>query len=332
VKVLIVKLGAFGDIVHCLPALDDLLLCPEVSEVHWLVDHCYVQVTALLPEQVICHQVYLKKPRDLSKTWQVVRQLRNKKFDVVLDLQGLLKSGLLARCIARNAYGFDARFSPEKGNAWFVKAVRFHDDEKHVVQQYRRIASVLQKTVETGAIPYIAPHIPMTSQLVTLQQDILYGLRVHHFVLLHLGGGWDTKKLAESTWVELAEKITEQGFTPVYSWGNREEQVLAHQLADQAYAVVLPDKLDVLTLAALLSAAKAVIGADTGLVHLAAAMGVPTASFWGPSASWRSGPQGSKHVHAESKPECGPCFQRTCANFICMEKIQVKDLLRVLSV
>jgi len=332
VKVLVVKLGAFGDIIHCLPALADLLAHPDVTEVHWLVDQCYAQVTELLPAQVQCHQVQLKQPRDLRASWKVVRELRKKKFDFVLDLQGLLKSGLISRLIGRHAYGFDRRFSPEKGNAWLVRPVAFHGDEKHVVQQYRRIASVVQQPAVTFALPYAAPHIPMTGHLLNLQKEILYGLRIHNFVLMHLGGGWDTKKLPAAIWVELAEKITECGFTPVYSWGNREEQMFAHQLADQAYAVILPQKLDILTLAAFLSAAKAVIGADTGLVHLAAAMGAPTASFWGPSASWRSGPQGSKHVHAESKPECGPCFQRSCANFICMDKIQADDILRVLHV
>ncbi|MDQ6961351.1 MAG: glycosyltransferase family 9 protein [Mariprofundaceae bacterium] len=330
-KVLIVKLGAFGDIVHCLPALQDVLNHPEVSEVHWLVDQCYADVVALLPAQVQCHHVQLKKPRKIGVSWQIVRSLRQKKFDVVLDLQGLLKSGLLARLVSGNAYGFDRLFSPEKGNALLVKPVHFHADEKHVVQQYRRIVSVISPT-QSAAFDYVAPHIAMTGKLQIIAQDVLYGLRLNNFVLMHLGGGWETKKLPSSTWLILAEKIADAGFTPVYSWGNREEQVLAYELADQSYAVILPQRLDMLRLAGLLSGAKAVIGADTGLIHLAAAMGTPTASFWGPSASWRSAPQGTKHIHAESNPSCGPCFKRSCVNFICMDAIVADDLLRVLNV
>jgi len=331
-KVLIVKLGAFGDIIHCLPALDDVLNHPSVTEVHWLVDQCYAQVTDLLPVQVQCHQVQLKKPRQLRKSWNVIRALRQQRFDVVLDLQGLLKSGFVAKLISRRVYGFDRQFSPEKGNAWLVKPVRFHVDEKHVVQQYRRIAHVLSHVPMPDPMPYVSPQIPMTSQLLNMKEDIIYGLRLQNFVLLHLGGGWETKTLPESTWVNMAEAINDRGLTPVYSWGNREEQVLAHELAGQAYAVILPEKLDMLTLAALLSAAKAVVGADTGLIHLAAAMGVPTASFWGPSASWRSAPLGEQHIHAESNPSCGPCFQRTCDHFTCMNEIVAEDLLRVLDV
>lgn len=331
-KVLIIKLGAFGDIVHCLPALQDVLDHPQVSEVHWLVDQCYANVADLLPAQVQCHTVQLKKPRNIALSWQVVKELRKQAFDVVLDLQGLLKSGLLARLISPHAYGFDRKFSPEKGNALLVKPVSFHADEKHVVQQYRRIASAIHPTQDPTALAYVPPQIPMTGHLCQLQEELLYGLRLNNFVLMHLGGGWETKKLPDATWVALAEKIIEKGYTPVYSWGNREEQILAHVLAAQAYAIILPQRLDMPSLAALLAAAKAVIGADTGLIHLAAAMGTATASFWGPSASWRSAPLGERHIHAQSNPSCGPCFQRSCADFVCMDAILADDLLRVLDV
>ncbi|HXH72454.1 MAG TPA: lipopolysaccharide heptosyltransferase I, partial [Mariprofundaceae bacterium] len=74
-KILVVKLSAFGDIIHSLPALDDLLARPEVSEVHWLIDARYRFVSGLFPPQVVVHEVNLKGERPLISAWQTIRRL-----------------------------------------------------------------------------------------------------------------------------------------------------------------------------------------------------------------------------------------------------------------
>jgi len=114
VKVLIVKLSAFGDIIHSLPALDDVLARPGVSEVHWLVDVRYQFVTEVFPPQVRVHTIDLKGKNRLSEVWRVVKALRAEKFDVALDLQGLMKSALLARLICSKVFGIDQKYMKEK--------------------------------------------------------------------------------------------------------------------------------------------------------------------------------------------------------------------------
>ena len=107
-----------------------------------------------------------------------------------------------------------------------------------------------------------------------------------------------------------------------------QEQALAKRLCNLLPAAIcLPKKLDLETLSGLIAHARGIIGSDTGVIHLAAALGRPTVSFWGPSDSQRSGPLGEQHQHAESHPDCGPCFKRTCNHFICMEKITPEILL-----
>jgi len=335
-KCLVVKLGAFGDIIHCLPALDDLLQRPDVDEVHWLVDERYGFVTDIFPKEVTIHQVALKGPSPGCSAWHCIRSLRQLDFDAVLDLQGLIKSGLIARMAGTNAYGFDAALSPEKGNHWLVRPVRFHPDEKHVVQQYRRITtgpfiSDVSLQPETS-MPYTAPAIRPTE---TMQQSFedekkILGMETTEFVVLHLGGGWETKQLSRKKWQEIITGVQASGYLPLLSWGNAREQHLANDLAAEGHAVALNKMLPMRALCGLLAQARAVIGTDTGMLHLAAALGTPTATFWGPSASWRSGPLHDGHVHAESAPECGPCFKRTCDHFICMDHIRAEDLLEVL--
>lgn len=335
-KLLVVKLSAFGDIIHAMPALDDLLSHPEVTEVHWLVDSRYAFVTEVFPEQVRVHSIALKGPNPLRAAWNTVFSLRKQRFDIVIDLQGLIKSSLLARLIASPVFGFDAQHAREKASILLTRTARFHPQERHIVQQCRRIAAapftsdIMQQPDDP--IPYISPHIPVTDSMREAGRQIQQQqtLSPDSYVILHIGGGWQTKQLPAEIWQGVADGITSKSWSPVYTWGNTAEHEMAKHLAENSAAIVLPERLNMSALCGLLADARAVIGADTGILHLAAALNAPTITFWGPSASWRSGPIGEKHWHIESNPACGPCFKRSCNHFICMEKIQASAILEAL--
>jgi len=335
-KVLIVKLSAFGDIIHALPALNDLQSRPEVAEVHWLVDQRYRFVTEAFPEQVHVHGVALKGPNPLRAAWNMVRTLRRQRFDAVIDLQGLIKSALLARLSAAPVFGFDPRYAREKPSTWLTRRVCFHPQERHIVQQCRRVAAAPftpdPAQLPPEPIPYAPPHIALTETMRKAGQQIQQqlGLSAGAYVILHIGGGWRTKQLPEDTWRKLAQGIASRSWIPVYSWGNRAEREMAECLVRDSKAMVLPERLNMSALCGLLAGSRATVGADTGVLHLAAALNTPTVTFWGPSASWRSGPIGEKHWHIESNPACGPCFKRNCDHFICMDQIQASAILEAL--
>jgi len=335
--VLIIKLSAFGDIVHSLPAVDDLLHRPDINEVHFLVDQRYAFVTRLLPAAVRVHEIHVKSFQALASIPGTLGRLRKMGFDAVIDLQGLIKSSLMARLISPRVFGMDAEYCRERVSALFTKPVRFHPDERHVVQQYRRVAAGPfmpdAGSVPLTPVPYKPPFVQLTERMNNAGSDLsdLLRLRKNRYVILHLGGGWATKVLPDGTWLDVAHGILKDGLTPVFSWGNSSEKILAHRLEERVRnTVILPRRLDIYTLCGVLAHARAAIGADTGVLHLAAALGTNTATFWGPSASWRSGPAAGYHVHVEAGTDCGPCFQRNCNNFICMEKISANALLRVL--
>lgn len=333
-KVLVAKLSAFGDLIHALPALDDLLASPEVDEVHWLIDERYAFVAEAFPPQVVVHRVALKGAHPFRSAWRAIRRLRAVGFDAILDMQGLVKSGVLARAVGSPVYGIDAGFVRESVNAWFTHPVRFHPEERHVVQQYRRVATA--PFVEHPArapeqpIDYKAPHIPVTAAIRDAASDVTASLELdgRPYVVLHVGGGWATKQLPQNTWRALIDALSVRELAPLISWGTKAELQQAQALcADRSAARVLPRRLHMLPLCGLLSQAKAVVGADTGVVHLAAALSTPTVSFWGASASWRSAPLGDGDRQIESNPECGPCFKRQCDHFICMDRIRAEDIL-----
>jgi len=337
-KILIVKLSAFGDIIHALPALDDLLAHPDVEEVHWLVDSRYLFVTEAFPRQVSVHAVDMKGDRPLASIMASVRALRKQRFDAVLDMQGLIKSSLLARLIGSRVYGIDTAHCRERASSWLTRPVRLHPDERHVVQQYRRVATAPFATdiarIPDSPINYAAPSIALSEAMRREGENICksMSLSAGNFVIMHLGGGWQTKQLPDTSWRAIAKGVAKQGQKPVFSWGSLDEAEHAATLSSEVKgSLSLIRRLDMTPLCGMLAAAKAVVGADTGVVHLAAALGAPTISFWGPSASWRSAPLGPRQFQIESNPDCGPCFKRSCDNFICMERIRATDVLEKLN-
>jgi len=332
-RVLVVKLSAFGDIIHSLPALDDLLQCPRVREVHWLVDERYGFVTEVFPRRVRVHTVALKGSHPVRSAWQTIRGLRRLRLDAIVDLQGLIKSAVLARACGSPVYGIDRSHLREKASGLLIRPVPFHPDERHVVQQYRRVATAVvgEGAYRDSPLPYEAPHIDLTETACVMDRGLTthLGLKEKGYVVLHAAGGWETKQLPEATWLQVARTLPD-GAIPVFSWGNETERALARSLAAGCDGLALPERLDMSALCELLMQAHAVVGADTGLLHLAAALGTPTVSFWGPSASWRSAPLGDTHWQIESNPDCGPCFQRTCDHFICMDAIRPEAIAQAL--
>lgn len=342
-KILIVKLSAFGDIIHALPALDDLRARPEISEVHWLVDARYAFVTELFPTDVTVHTVALRGEHPVASVWQAIKRLRNIGFDAVIDLQGLIKSALLARAAGSPVFGIDRNHLREPASRLFIRPVCFHADERHVVQQYRRVAMEPffsdSRNAPASPVAYAPPRINLAESGIRTDKKLLHEWKLadQAYVLLHAAGGWETKQLPDATWLAIAHALHQSGKIAVFSWGSANEQTLAQRLASTCNGFALPERLNMSALCAVLQGAQAIVGADTGVLHLAAALNVPTITFWGPSASWRSAPladannpQGDRNWHIQSNPACGPCFKRRCDHFVCMDAIDPEAIIRIL--
>lgn len=336
-KILIVKLSAFGDIIHTLPALNDLMQRPEVDEIHWLVDSRYAFVTDLFPEQVQVTKVSLKGEAPLKSAWQAIKKLRKERFDAIIDLQGLIKSGIMARSIGSPVYGFDRNHTPEAPNALLTHPVTFHPEEKHVVQWYRRIASApfLKDSAQLPSTPfdYIPPQVTLPQHVQEQATSLLseLDLKAECYVILNMGGGYATKRLPDTTWRETARQITEKKLTPLLLWGNEEEKKRAVAIAAESSAIrVMPRRLGTESLCNLLSHCHTLISADTGVLHLASALNANTISFWGPTQPDTLGPLGNNDHHLIAPVACIGCRKRSCNDFICMPKITPENLLTTL--
>ncbi|MDX8397386.1 MAG: glycosyltransferase family 9 protein [Mariprofundaceae bacterium] len=328
-KALIVKLSAFGDIIHALPALDDLLARPEISEVHWLVDQRFNFVTDIFPPQVKVHKVALKGNSRIRHAWQMIQTLRQEKFDLIFDLQGLMKSGIMAWSAAQTGckvYGFDQTQSPEWPNHWFVNPVEFHPEETHVVPLYRHIIAAAFEA-RPAAQSYKPPHIQLSEDMLKKGQHALDAMGIKTaFSVLHVGGSYITKRLPDMQWQQLAT-LMQQEQTLIVLWGNEEERQRAIMITKQANNIILaPVCFPLKILVGIFQQASAYIGQDTGVSHLAAASNCPTLTLWGATAPWRMGALGSQHQHIMPQTDCSPCFKRSCDDFICMPSLNTQHI------
>jgi len=287
-------------------------------------------VADLLPATVTTHIVALKGKGGLRNGWVMASRLRQYRFDVVFDLQGLIKSGLMACAIGAPTYGFDRKQSPEGPNRWLVKPVPFHTDDRHVVQCYRRIVAapfVAYPQTPSSAMAYRPPTVSISATMVA-QADALrcqWNLP-ETFALCHIGGSYATKRLPEATWRALLTKLGLQQPTVVL-WGSADEHDYAKRVTVNIDGVFAASEcLPIATLAGLLHHACGYIGPDSGVTHLAAAAGCPTVTLWGPTAPWRMGAIGYQHYDIVANSSCAPCFKRSCDQFVCMPSMTAENI------
>lgn len=316
-RILIVKLSSLGDVLHLLPALTDLHRRLPAVRVDWLVEPAFAEIPGWHPavEQVIPIGL-----RQLKKSWwrapaeltRLSRRLRAARYGRVIDAQGLIKSALLARLAGTGVGGLDARSAREP-----LSSRLYHDAfpvswEQHAIERNRQLlAQIFDYALEGLPLDYGVDAFrgrvlaePLEELAPFVQRPFLVGLH---------GTTWETKHWPEIYWHQLAKICALQGLRLLLPWGNAVERERAQriQAASPASAMVLP-RLPLGRLARLLVRAEGYVGVDTGLAHLAAALGVPGVSLYGPTDPARTGVRGPGQEQLASTLECAPCLRRRC--------------------
>lgn len=320
-KVLIVKVSALGDVVHALPVLAHLHAVHSDMVVDWLVERSFAP---LLEGHPLLRRVIHIDTRGWRRqgpavavrgAWAVGRQLRKERYDVVLDLQGNSKSGLFTWLSgARKRFGFDAGQTREWLNTLTTNyKVSVPPECHHISSRYLRIAH--QAFPGETDVPLCGP-LPVADQAAGAVAAMLeeHSLTPGEFLVAHYGTTWETKLWPLDCWIELARSLAlEDGRQLVLTWGNDAEKLAAERIAEacQGRAVIWP-RGTLQELVALLAGARLVIGADTGPVHIAAAVGTPTVSIFRVTDSLRNGPPGGNHIRIQAPMDCSPCLRKTC--------------------
>ncbi|WP_054913388.1 MULTISPECIES: lipopolysaccharide heptosyltransferase I [Pseudomonas] len=307
-RVLIIKTSSLGDVIHTLPALTDAAHALPGIRFDWVVEEGFAEIPSWHPavDQVI--PVAIRRWRKnlwqtlKSGEWKAFKQrLRARKYDLVIDAQGLVKSAWLTRYVKAPVAGLD-RYSAREG--W---ASRFYDRRlsvatgQHAVERVRQLfAMALAYDLPEGIGNY-----GLDLERLQLPPAAPY------VVFLH-GTTWATKHWPEAYWRELAERMGRRKLEVRLPWGNPAEKARAERIAQGLNNCQVLPKLNLVGVARVLAAAKACVAVDTGLGHLAAALDVPTISLFGPTNPGLTGAYGRTQIHQASDWPCAPCLQKKC--------------------
>jgi heptosyltransferase-1 len=277
-RILLVKLSSLGDVVHLLPAVSDLSAHRPDAEIAWAVEAPYAELAALHPGVARTVPVPLRRLRDrpLSPAaWRGIRgaraALRTQRWDYVVDAQGLLKSACVARWARSTTFGLDKRSAREPIAARFYDARIVVPRAMHAVERNRSLfAQVFGYAVE-GAPRY---------GLVPPAEAPAWAPQGRYAVLLHAASRAD-KRWPDGHWIALAKRLAADGYATVFPGGSDAERAAAARLAEAVgEGALAAPAMSLVEAAALLGHASGVVGVDTGLTHLAVALGVPTVGIY----------------------------------------------------
>ena len=272
-----------GDVVHNLPLVGDLRASMPDCHIDWVVEDAFSAIPGLHPgvDQVIpvsmrrwrMHPFCAGTRREFAN---LRRRLHQTRYDEVIDTQGLLKSALLAWMANGRSHGFDWKSSREPLRM-FYDAVHAVPWSAHAVQRNRILASkalgyAITETPEYG----IAARPESTASLESAFPMKGAG---EFAVLLHATSA-ASKEWPEHDWVRFGEYLAAQGMISVLPFGNAEERQRSERLAARIPGARVPPALGLDQLAALMSGGRIVVGVDTGLTHLAVALGRPTIGLY----------------------------------------------------
>ena len=250
-----------------------------------------------------------KIPALLSK---LRRQLRAEHYNIVLDAQGLLKSALVSRLAGSAVYGFAAGSARESSASWLYDKKAKVPNGLHVIEKNRLLLATffaydISQPADFGLDKF------RRQQLQSELSGALKDTTAQPYLLLLHGTTWNSKYWPETYWEELIRLLVQQGWRCLLPWGNDEEYQRALRLkaAGGEHAPVLP-KLSLTELVSVVMRARAFVSVETGLGHLAAALGVPGIMLHGPTDPGYSGIPGKACRHITSGIYCSPCFRRDC--------------------
>ena len=307
-RTLIIKTSSLGDVLHTLPAVTDAARHKPGMRFDWVVEEAFAEVPAwhaavdgVIPVAIRRWKHQLLHALRNGEPQALVRRLRSTQYAHVIDAQGLIKSAVMARCARGPRSGLD------RDSAREPLAARAYDHRFAIARNQHAVTRVRQ--LFAAALDYPVPQTPPD-----------YGIKAHfpdhsrqsYLVFLH-GTTWATKHWPDDYWVRLATMATAAGRQVKLPWGTATEQQRARQIAAVSDAIEVLPRMSLGELAAVIAAAGAVVGVDTGLVHLAAALGTPCITLYGSTDPGLIGTVGESQIHLQAQFPCAPCQERKCS-------------------
>ncbi|MBJ6611556.1 MAG: lipopolysaccharide heptosyltransferase I [Candidatus Thiothrix moscowensis] len=291
-RLLVVKTSSLGDVVHMLPAVSDACAMLPGIQIDWVVEESFAEVPRwhpgvrrVVPVALRRWHKQLLQPQTRHEIRRFVQTLRQEQYDWVLDSQGLLKSALLSRMARGQRCGYDWHSIREPLASLAYQQRAAVSRQQHAVTRNRLLtANMLGYRIDSLPVDFGIAASAFPLPPVVLPSP--------YVVALH-GTSRVDKEWAEEHWRQLIATLAQQGIHTLLPWGNQREQERASRLAQTSpFAQVLP-RCRLAELAGVLQAASGVIGMDTGLMHIAAALDKPGIALYPATAPALTGVMGN---------------------------------------
>jgi heptosyltransferase-1 len=310
--ILIVKLGALGDVINTLPLVINLKTHLK-ARIHWLVEP--LSYPLLYDHPYVNRSILFDKYKWTSASIDIIRRLRSEKYDLTLDLQRILKSGLFTMSTkSGRRVGFDRKRCKEM--TWILPFERIpkSDPGAHMIYQYLEFADYL-------GIPNtdIRWEIPVS-------ENRLFGFP-ENYIVLSVGATKPANRWTPQGFASLAHSIHRKFHLPSVIIGGSEDIIMAKNIMMLSGEEVLNfvGKTSLNELKSIINGAKIVVSCDTGPMHLAVALGKDVVSLFGPSDPRRTGPFRGQVV--QKSLHCSPCNLRKCKDPVCMTAITHDEVM-----
>jgi heptosyltransferase I len=325
-KVLIVKLGSIGDVVHTLPALAALRAAMPQAEISWVVER---QSSEILKDNPLLDRLIevdtkalrrgLMSGETLRAPRQQLRRLRASAFDIALDFQGLLKSASIARLSgARRVFGYSRTGLREPASAIILSKRVAVPRNIHVI---RKSLLLLQ-----GALGVPVPEalsFPINvGPKEKAEAEQTAAAAGGNYAILNPGGGWPTKLWSVDRFGKLADLLwSSYRISSLVTYGPGEFELAESVRRSSSSGKAQPVNLSLKAFYSLAQAARVYVGGDTGPTHIAVAAGTPIVGLFGPTEWWRNGSPRPEDICVERNDiDCRvDCHRRSCSKWICMD-------------
>ena len=304
-RIAIVRLSALGDIINSALILQFIKQAHPDARIEWICEEAFAPIIQDHPVLDAVHTVAIKrakKTKSVSLLLHTVSMLRSLgTFDVIIDLQGLLKSAIVARFIGKNIYGFD------KDSIRETLACKFY-------QSYAHIPYAENSIWRTVVLINAALDLDITKEMVNIKQPALFYKKednITHDLLRSgkkniafiIGASWPSKTYPKENFIQLAKKLDAN---IILIWGSPSEKADAEAIALESPNTTLAPKLSLSQLVALIDSIDLVIGNDTGPTHIAWAMNRPSITLFGPTPAHKMMWEDTKHIALESESKVDP--------------------------
>ncbi len=338
-NILIVKLSAIGDVIHTFPALNAVRKQYPDAHITWLVEEA---ASSLIEGHTALNRVLVSKRKswikgiaghsyldNIREACSFIKELRDTKYDIILDFQALLKSGILIGLAkGKRKIGFDKGMQHQEHSYIFLnERVPPVDMEIHALTRGMMLLEAIG--ISSNDIEY---NIYISDQDRKKADDLLQQHEKKEYktiVAINPVAKWETKLWDNAKFAKLADNLIKQYNAKVFFTGSAEDRELIldiiSRMKGKTYS--LAGRTTLKTLAAIFEKTDFIISTDTGPMHMAAAVGTPVIALFGPTAPWRTGPFGIDHQIIRADLECSPCFKRQCKTIDCMKQISVEQVL-----